>query len=60
MLVDIKTFTLIHTLLSVVGIIAGLVVAGGFVAGKRLDGWTGSFLVTTVLTNLTRVRAFPS
>ena len=53
MLVDIKTFTLVHTLLSVVGIIAGLVVAGGLVAGKRLNGWTGLFLVTTVLTNLT-------
>jgi hypothetical protein len=50
---DITTFTLIHVVLSLVGIFAGLVVAGGLVAGKRLDGWTGVFLVTTVLTNLT-------
>jgi hypothetical protein len=35
----------LHTLLSVVGIAAGLVVAGGLVAGRRLDGWTGLFLV---------------
>ena len=53
MLVSLTTFTVIHVLLSVVGIIAGLVVAGGFVAGKRLDGWTGIFLTTTILTNLT-------
>jgi len=39
--------------LSLVGIIAGLVVAGGLVAGRRLDGWTGVFLVTTVATSVT-------
>jgi hypothetical protein len=50
---DITTFTLIHVVLSLVGIFAGLIVAGGFVAGKRLDGWTGVFLVSTVLTNVT-------
>ncbi len=53
MILDIITFTLIHVGLSLVGIVAGLVVAGGLVAGKRLDGWTGVFLVTTVLTNVT-------
>ena len=50
---DITTFTLIHVILSLVGIFAGLVVAGGLMAGNRLDGWTGLFLVTTVLTNVT-------
>lgn len=53
MIFDITTFTLIHVVLSLIGIVAGLVVAGGLVAGKRLDGWTGVFLVTTVLTNAT-------
>jgi len=53
MMFDITTFTLIHVGLSLVGIFAGLVVAGGLVAGQRLDGWTGIFLVTTVLTNVT-------
>ena len=53
MIFGITTFTLIHVALSLVGIFAGLVVAGGLVAGKRLDGWTGVFLVTTVLTNVT-------
>jgi hypothetical protein len=50
---DLPTFTLIHVVLSVVGIVAGLVVVGGLMAGVRLDGWTGLFLVTTVLTNVT-------
>jgi hypothetical protein len=59
MLVSLTTFTVIHVLLSVVGIIAGLVVAGGLLAGKRLDGWTGIFLATTFLTNLTGF-GFPS
>jgi hypothetical protein len=43
----------VHVVLSLVGIFAGLVVAGGLVAGKRLDGWTGVFLVTTVATSVT-------
>jgi hypothetical protein len=53
MLFGITTFTLIHVVLSLVGIVAGLVVAGGLVGGRRLDGWTGLFLVTTFLTNVT-------
>lgn len=53
MLFDLPTFTLIHVVLSLVGIFAGLVVVGGLTAGTRLDGWTGLFLVTTVLTNVT-------
>jgi hypothetical protein len=50
---NILTFTVIHVLLSLVGIFAGLVVVGGLMAGRRLDGWTGLFLSTTVLTNVT-------
>jgi hypothetical protein len=53
MIFGITTFTVIHVVLSLLGIFAGLVVAGGLVAGKRLDGWTGIFLITTVLTNVT-------
>jgi hypothetical protein len=53
MIVDITTFTLIHLLISLVAITAGLVVVGGLMAGQRLDGWTGLFLATTVLTSVT-------
>ena len=52
MIFPITTFTLIHTLLSVVGIFAGLVLAGGWISGKQLERWSLLFLVTTFLTNL--------
>lgn len=47
------TFTVIHVLLSLVAIVAGLVVVGGLISGRRLDGWIALFLGTTVLTNAT-------
>jgi hypothetical protein len=53
MIVTITTFTLIHTLISLVAIVSGLVVVGGLMARTRLDGWTGLFLVTTALTSIT-------
>ena len=53
MLFDLPTFTLLHVVISVLGIIAGLVVLGGLMAGARLDGWTALFLLTTTLTSVT-------
>lgn len=50
---DITTLTLVHTVISIVAIVAGLVVVGGLIAGVRIDGWTGIFLVTTALTSVT-------
>lgn len=46
------TFTLFHVAVSLFGIIAGLVVTGALAAGKRLDGWTGAFLIATAATSL--------
>jgi hypothetical protein len=48
-----STFTLVHVGLSLVGILAGLVVAFGMLSGKRLAGWTAVFLTSTVLTSAT-------
>jgi hypothetical protein len=48
-----NAFTFVHVMLSLVGIVAGLFAAGGFASGKRYDGWIGTFLVTTLLTNVT-------
>jgi hypothetical protein len=45
-------FTLFHVLLSLLGILSGLVVEYGFLASKRLDGWTALFLWTTVATSV--------
>ena len=46
-------FTLIHILISLAGIVSGLVVPGGWLAGKQFQGWAAFFLVTTVTTSLT-------
>jgi hypothetical protein len=48
-----QVYTIIHTLISLVGIFTGFVVLFGLLAGKRLDGWTKWFLITTVLTSAT-------
>jgi hypothetical protein len=50
---DLKTFTLIHVVISLVGIGSGFVVAYGLFTGKRLNGWTALFLATTVATSVT-------
>jgi hypothetical protein len=47
------TYTLLHVLISLVGIGSGLIVMFGFLTGKRLDGMTAVFLTTTVLTSVT-------
>ena len=46
-------YTTVHTLISLVGIFTGFVVLFGLLAGKRLDGWTKWFLITTMATSVT-------
>jgi hypothetical protein len=53
MILGMTTFTFFHVVLSLVGILSGLVVVFGMIGGKRLDGWTGWFLITTVATSIT-------
>jgi len=48
-----STFTLIHVAISLIGILAGLVVVYGFVAGLKLPAWNWVFLVFTLLTSVT-------
>ncbi len=50
---SISTFTLVHVVLSLVGIGSGLFVIYGMLQAKRFDGATAIFLVTTVLTSMT-------
>jgi hypothetical protein len=47
------TYTIVHTLISLVTIFTGFVVLFGLFAGKSLDGWTKSFLITAVATTVT-------
>src|SRR5262249_46253049 len=50
---DSPSYLLFHVLISVLGILSGLVVAGGLACGRLLGGWNGLFLATTVLTSVT-------
>lgn len=47
------TFTKIHVVISLIGILTGLVVLIGLISGRRFNGWTAWFLVTTVATSAT-------
>jgi hypothetical protein len=53
MIFGMTTLTFVHVVLSLIGILSGLVVVLGMLTGKRLDGWTALFLVTTVATSAT-------
>jgi hypothetical protein len=53
MIFGMTTYTFVHVVISLVGIVSGLVVLLGLVAANRLNGWTLLFLVTTVATCLT-------
>ena len=48
-----EIYTLVHVAISLVGIASGFAVLFGLLAGKRLDGWTKLFLITTVATSVT-------
>ena len=50
---SLSTFTLVHVVISLVGIVSGFVVLFGLLTAKRLDGFTALFLLTTVLTSVT-------
>jgi hypothetical protein len=47
------TFTKIHVVISLIGILTGLVVLIGLISGRRLNSWTAWFLVTAVATSAT-------
>jgi hypothetical protein len=46
-------FTIFHVAISLIAIVAGFVVAYGMLTGRRLDGWTALFLITTMATSVT-------
>jgi hypothetical protein len=46
-------FLKIHVVISLIGIASGLVAMIALAGGRLLSGWTGLFLVTTVLTSVT-------
>src|SRR5580692_4424462 len=47
------TYTLVHIIISLIGIGSGFLVMFGLLTARRFDGATALFLVTTVLTSVT-------
>jgi len=50
---SLATFTLLHVIISLVGIVSGLVVLYGLFGSRPMPGMTALFLVTTILTSVT-------
>jgi hypothetical protein len=50
---SLATFVLVHVVISLIGIAAGLIVMFGLLGSNRMSGLTALFLVTTILTSAT-------
>ncbi len=50
---SLSAFTSLHVILSLIGILTGVVVVLGMLAAKPLPGWTAVFLASTILTSAT-------
>jgi hypothetical protein len=50
---SLPTFTLVHVIISLVGIVSGLIVMFGLLGSNRMAGWTALFLLATILTSAT-------
>ena len=50
---SLETFTIVHVIISLIGIAAGFVVLFGLLKGHPNGAWTALFLATTVLTSIT-------
>lgn len=50
---SLATYTFIHVLMSLIGIVSGLIAVYGLIAAKRMNGIAAIFLITTALTSIT-------
>jgi hypothetical protein len=50
---SLSTFTALHVIISLIGIVSGIVVMFGLLGSKRMPGLTAVFLVSTILTSAT-------
>jgi hypothetical protein len=50
---SVSTFTLVHVVISLVGVASGFVVMFGLLGSDRMSGMTALFLTTTILTDVT-------
>ncbi len=50
---SVENFTLLHTVISLIGILSGIIVLFSMLEGRNSPGMTALFLATTVLTSVT-------
>ena len=50
---NLSPFTKLHVVISLIGIVSGLVVMFGLLAEQKLNRWTALFLISTVATSVT-------
>src|SRR5881409_716412 len=50
---SLATFVLVHVVISLIGIVAGIIVMFGMLGSKRMPGLTAIFLLFTILTSAT-------
>jgi hypothetical protein len=48
-----RAYTLLHVMISLIGIATGFIVIGGMITSNPLPGWTAVFLWTTIATSVT-------
>ncbi|MEA2783633.1 MAG: hypothetical protein QOK29_5192 [Rhodospirillaceae bacterium] len=53
MILGLSFLAFVHTIISLIGIVAGFVVMFGMLGSRRMPGWTALFLATTILTSAT-------
>jgi hypothetical protein len=50
---NLSPFTKLHVVISLIGIVSGLVVMSGLLVGQKLNRWSALFLISTALTSVT-------
>jgi hypothetical protein len=50
---SLSTFTMLHVIISLIGIVSGFVVLSGLLGSRTMPGMTALFLLTTILTSAT-------
>ncbi len=53
MFLILSPFTKLHVVISLIGLVSGLVVMFGLLVSRRLNAWTALFLISTALTSVT-------
>ena len=48
---DLSTLTMVHVIISLIGIVSGLIVLYGLLGSNPMPGLTALFLLTTILTS---------